>query len=38
MPSVFQNNWTPQLMPATQLALTNAFANPNLNAMGGGYM
>ena len=38
MPSVFQNNWAPQIMPQTSLALTNTFANPNLNAMGGGYM
>jgi len=38
MPAMFQNNWSPQLMPATNLELANAFVNPNMNAMGNGYM
>jgi hypothetical protein len=36
MPQVFQNNWSPQVMPMTNLELPNNFANFNLNAMGGG--
>jgi len=36
MPSVFQSGWSPQLMPACNLAIQNSFGNPNLNAMGGG--
>ena len=37
MPNVFQQNWAPQQMPATNLALSNNFANYNLGQMGGGY-
>ena len=37
MPPVFQQNWAPQQMPSTNLALSNNFANYNLNQMGGGY-
>ena len=37
MPNVFQQNWSPQVMPQTDLALTNNFQNYNLNQMGGGY-
>lgn len=38
MPSVFQNNWAPKLMPMTNLELANSFVNPNIGAMGNGYM
>jgi hypothetical protein len=34
MPSVFQSNWAPQIMPATTFILPNNFNNFNLNAMG----
>ncbi len=33
MPNVFQNNWTPKMMPMTNLALTNDFNNFQLNQM-----
>ncbi len=31
LPPVFQNNWTPQVMPLTNLVLPNNFNNFNLN-------
>jgi hypothetical protein len=33
MPMVFQNNWTPKMMPQTNMALTNDFNNFQLNQM-----
>lgn len=36
MPSVFQTNWAPQQMPATNLTLPNNFQNFSLQGMGGG--
>lgn len=33
MPNVFQNNWTPKMMPITNLALKNDFNNYQLNQM-----
>lgn len=36
MPSIFQNNWSPQVMPMTNMQLPNNFNNFNLNNMGGG--
>lgn len=36
MPSLFQSNWTPQVMPTTNMSLQNNFANFSLNNMGGG--
>lgn len=35
-PKVFQNSWSPQMMPMTNMTLNNDFNNFNLNAMGGG--
>lgn len=37
MPNVFQQNWAPQQMPMTNMALSNNFANYQLGQMGGGY-
>ena len=37
MPPVFQTNWAPQQMPMTNIALSNDFANFNLNQMQQGY-
>ncbi len=34
MPALFQNNWAPQAMPTTNMALQNNFANFNLNNLG----
>lgn len=36
VPSLFTNNWTPQMMPATNLALQNNFSNFNLSNLGNG--
>lgn len=33
MPNVFQNNWSPKMMPITNMALTNDFNNFQLNQM-----
>lgn len=33
LPSIFKNNWAPQMMPSTNLSLNNDFANFNINAM-----
>jgi hypothetical protein len=34
MPSLFNNNWAPKVMPMTNMVLPNNFANFNINAMG----
>lgn len=34
MPQLFQTNWTPQVMPMTNMVLPNNFANFNMAAMG----
>lgn len=34
MPSMFQNNWQPQMMPMTNMALQNNFNNFNMASMG----
>jgi hypothetical protein len=34
MPSMFQTNWQPQMMPMTNMALQNNFNNFNMAAMG----
>ncbi len=36
VPSLFNNNWQPQVMPATNMALQNNFNNFNLASLGGG--
>ncbi len=36
VPSLFNNNWQPQIMPATNMALQNNFNNFNLSNLGGG--
>jgi hypothetical protein len=35
MPQVFQSNWSPQIMPATNMVLPNNFLNAAINTMGG---
>lgn len=34
MPNLFQNNWQPQIMPQTNMALQNNFNNFNLASLG----
>jgi len=36
VPQQFTQNWTPQVMPPTNLALQNNFNNFNLSSLGGG--
>ncbi len=31
MPMIFQNNWAPQMMPTTNMAVANNFLNPQIN-------
>ncbi len=33
MPQMFQSNWTPQVMPMTNLVLPNTFNNFNLSSL-----
>ena len=37
MPSVFQNSWSPQVMPQYDMSLQNNFQNNNLASMQQGY-
>lgn len=34
LPAVFSTNWQPQIMPLCNFALSNTFANFNINSMG----